>query len=420
MNCESSCLSSVASVLAIALLVSLCALSAEHGLTRLEISLGKIREQLATQTDALRSLTEAYSRVVAQNEGAQNSLRDICNQMETHRHDMSGFRKQLTSLEESVEKVLSRRQHDAPKTVAPAPYEFKEMTIPITHPSSRSTRARSVAFSPDSRLVTADMFRMLNVDTWESYSIALSLGPQRTKSDRMESVAFSPDGSIVAVMVSDYSASVLLLDIAAKKQVALLKVESERDYAASVAFSPDGRQIATGSTQGLRLWDVVTGELASVLPQKNISSVAFSPDGRTLVSGSRNSSDFTVRLWDVATATQTAFLEGHRARVTSVAFSPDGRTIASGSIDRTVRLWDAVTGLQVALLRGHAYGVSCVAFSPDARTLVSGSSELRLWDTATGAEIGVLKGHRGVSDVAFSPDGLMIASVGNEQLRLWV
>ena len=68
-----------------------------------------------------------------------------------------------------------------------------------------------------------------------------------------------------------------------------------------------------------------------------VFSVSFSPDGTTLASGSRDS---TVKLWDVATHTNIATLEGHRGDVNSVSFSPDGTLLASGSYDNTVKLWD--------------------------------------------------------------------------------
>src|SRR5262249_16454024 len=50
--------------------------------------------------------------------------------------------------------------------------------------------------------------------------------------------------------------------------------------------------------------------------------------------------DRAILLWDVATGTEVARLQGHRNYVFSLAFSPDGTTLASGSGDFTVRLWD--------------------------------------------------------------------------------
>jgi WD40 repeat protein len=75
-------------------------------------------------------------------------------------------------------------------------------------------------------------------------------------------------------------------------------------------------------------------------------------------------------------------------------------------------------------LTGHTDWVNDVAFSPDGKLLASASEDntVRLWNVATGKQRGgPLKGHADwVNGVAFSPDGKLLASAGSDgTVRLW-
>jgi len=91
-----------------------------------------------------------------------------------------------------------------------------------------------------------------------------------------------------------------------------------------------------------------------------------------------------------------------------------------------VRLWDPVTGRSVgAPLRANpGGGVTGVAFSPDGQLLASAGADgrVRLWDPVTGQPVGTLPADigGGVTAVAFSPDGKLLASADADgTMQMW-
>jgi WD40 repeat protein len=72
---------------------------------------------------------------------------------------------------------------------------------------------------------------------------------------------------------------------------------------------------------------------------------------------------------------------------------------------------------------GHTWGVTSVAFSPDGSMIASGSGDktIKLWRVSDGFLLRTLEGHTdSVSSVAFSPDGSMIASGSRDKtIKLW-
>ncbi len=105
-----------------------------------------------------------------------------------------------------------------------------------------------------------------------------------------------------------------------------------------------------------------------------------------------------------------------------IAISPDGRYVAVSGRFEAFKLYDS-SGKLVRAFQGHTDRTRYVAFSPDGKRLASTSLDgtLRVWDVASGQAMLVLKGEdtRGFAEVFFSPDGKLLAGVGDNVTYVW-
>ena len=117
---------------------------------------------------------------------------------------------------------------------------------------------------------------------------------------------------------------------------------------------------------------------------------------------------------DALTPGGPAVLRGHTDAVTALAFSPDGGILASASRDTSIRLWSLETGVEKSALAGDTAATNAIAFSSDGATLATGTAELqvRLIDLATGSVKKVIAFPDAVMELAFSPDGSLLAVSG--------
>jgi len=230
--------------------------------------------------------------------------------------------------------------------------------------------------------------------------------------------------------------------------------------------SPDGRLLATGSSEGLTLWDTSTHRLIAQLQEGPVSGLSFVSSRKQLAALIRD----TVLLWDVNngrlatpsshigiadpyvasfssdgsevaavefnTRTIRVFnivdnthasitLDRRSKRVAALSFAPGNRLLASGSSDGTVTLWDVVNNKMLgAPLAGHTSGVWSLAFPRDGKTLASGddNGEIILWDMSTRMRRGpsLIGPADATYALAFNRDGSMLASgSADHSIMLW-
>lgn len=232
--------------------------------------------------------------------------------------------------------------------------------------------------------------------------------------DLVLAAAWSPDGNLIAVAAGE---SIYLYTNDLKQQGKLVV----GDWTTSLAFHPDGTWLASGGRDGqTQIWDVVRQipilELAA--HKKGVNAVTFSPDGRILATAGN---DAVARLWDPATGERLAQMIGGTYAVPSIAFSRDGTDLAitNGGL---IRVRDVESSRFVYTLSSDVTNYS-IARSPDGNLLVAGSTagNISLWDLSSGAspdpvsllaEPGAAPSSL-IWNVAFNPGGNLIAASDN-------
>jgi WD40 repeat protein len=165
---------------------------------------------------------------------------------------------------------------------------------------------------------------------------------------------------------------------------------------------------------------------ASLDKDSEVSSVAFSPDGTRLAAGF-DIEDHSVRVWDVLRPGKPPLvLKGQGEGVRSVAFSSDGIHLASSNRDGKIRVWNSRHPSAAPLL---LKGNGGVAFSPDGTRLAAGNSvwnlrhlsdpPLVLRENNAGSSSGGVPSFNDGASVAFSPDGVHLASIKGATIRVW-
>ncbi|WP_454457648.1 WD40 repeat domain-containing protein [Thauera phenylacetica] len=307
----------------------------------------------------------------------------------------------------------------------------RDGTVKLWNIEGHFNTVTSIAFGPDGRtLATGSSDRTARI--WD-----LAEGPPRLRhtlrghADQVHRVAFDPSGG--RLVTAGLDNQLRLWDVASGEEIAVPSVPPEhrhKDQLRGVAFSPDGRLLASAGADGharlYRLAGAGRGPVSVLHGGATIqaSGVAFHPRGDRWAS---SGFDGKLKLWDLSGAElgTLGLPEDERnlgIRIADLAFSPDGEYVAA-VVQRRVRVWPvgafttAGAPLRLPVIEGARY-CATLAYSPDSRWLAVGCSDagVRLFEMPAGTLVKTITVHKNeVRDIAFSPDGTLLATASNDK-----
>lgn len=283
-----------------------------------------------------------------------------------------------------------------------------------------------LAFSPDGRLIAAAAtvasdageIQLGEIQLWEAAGgrALHSLAP----AGPVLGLAFTPDSAGLVVTHPGEGYATFRL---ATWQTADGRLQAERDLAGiqgeELLLSPDLTQAAVKHDGQVEFWDLAGPTRRGAFPyisNYTASAWAFSADGQSLAIGT-----------NILAAPHRYYVELHRAAdgglvrkfdlpgmVGSVALSPDGSQVAAVVEAARVLLFAVANGAAAGELALATPG-RILAFSPDGSQVAAGM--LEIWQAAGAARV-AQAAYGLITEVAFSPDGALLAYANGNEVKL--
>jgi WD40 repeat protein len=285
-----------------------------------------------------------------------------------------------------------------------------------------------IAFSPDGRWLAAggvgEIVRLWDMKDRDKAPLQL----RGCSGEIIYEFQFSPDGKWLVLQGSDYFLCLIRTDDLLKSRIQLSGSGNNFDH---FAFSRDGNWLAAGVGTGrILLWKLKPLDEEAVALDKNwgiMSSLVFSPDNAWLASGDNDPGANTgvVNIWGMDDLQAEPKVLTYPDPVRNIFFQADGGLLVAREQSGVARV-DASSGTfeETVLLDASRLNVQVGDMAPGGERWLAAITGDQIILQDLHFKVGVpmlLRGHEGqVYDIAISPDGEMLASVGVDGIgRLW-
>jgi serine/threonine protein kinase/WD40 repeat protein len=299
---------------------------------------------------------------------------------------------------------------------------------------------RAVAIKNDSRIQA------------EATSLLAGLDARQVKSFALPgtALAFNPSGKQLLIGGSNRfrreSERPIQIWDSTTYQVHATEINGEGVFGFRADGTPLLLKVPKDEPSRLQLWDVTKAQVLHMFQSpleggSTIRGFAVTPDGTLVAASARGLIDKgqpadtgAIAVWEAASGREV--FRSATTRATDVALAPDGSLLAAGFEDGLITVWSLPKGEPIATLKADRNTINCLAFGRDPvrRTgpkppgsgwlLATGDdgAGVIVWDLQTRIPRSICHGPAGSSQVlalAFSPDGMTLASTGRSRVQLW-
>lgn len=207
-----------------------------------------------------------------------------------------------------------------------------------------------------------------------------------------------------------------------------IKISSLFNRLKCLAISPDSTILATGSSDGTRLWSIETGECVA---QVNINPrlIVFPPDWTESSRLALQSRERGVQTWLISNNQAMPEAQHFGYDLDSITISPDSGFVASKRSSKThIDIWSVNYGQIVHVLEGQFGAIdkanSLPVFSPDSKVLAfsDGLDKIQTWSVVTGQPVCSLicQDKSGISSIALSSEpSCLIVGTFSGKMYIW-